>query len=111
MTRGWARFEQILAVTLALGGWACSGNPGEGSEPGESQLVQDVGAEIARGLESTAQPAPTVDSLASPSLTGGSLESGEDRSAQASQGIEAGRTTALVRAANRVAPADRKSVV
>jgi len=105
MTRGWARFEQILAVTLALGGWACSGNPGEGSEPGESQLVQDVGAEIARGLESTVQPAPTVDSLASSSLTGGSRESGEDRSAQASQGIEAGRTTALVRAANRVAPA------
>jgi len=92
----------VLATTL----WACQDRPG--SEPGasESRLVQEVGSEIQKGLDSRsnsmegARPPDSGAPGAPAGLAGPETGGGEDV-----QDIGGSRTTALVRAAHRVAPA------
>lgn len=91
----------LAAALLAPVLWGCSGGAGEGSGPSGNHLVREAGAEIAEGLRAEDGPEPgafTPDAL--PNREG---SQGEDE--QASQAIDASRTTVLVRAADRVAPA------
>lgn len=101
MNRGMIQSSLLAAALLTPILWGCSGSSGEEPESGEGRLVQEAGAEIAERLGDEGGGEPGTSTMdASPNR---GADQGEDLGGN--QAIDASRTTALVRAADRVAPA------